>query len=351
MRNLVIAVVLLVGVIFTITKMAEVQAIAETLQRGDWRFLLLALGVEAAWLLNLAACWRLIYRALGIDEKIERLILMSAAANFVNVVAPSVGVGGMAVFITEARRRGFSTARVTVAGVLFVLLDYAGFFCVLTLGLIVLFRRNNLNAAELAATGILVSIAVFMAILIYLGIRSASSLGHLLAWIARRVNRGLKPFIHREYLSEPRAHAFAHDMAAGLQELSTHPKDLLYPAALALSSKALLVSILFLMFLAFKVPFSPGTLVAGFSIGYLFLIVSPTPAGIGVVEGALTLALRTLNVPLGAAAVIALAYRGITFWAPLLIGMLSFRWLSHSTYARPQKVNLMPKSNPTDPED
>ena len=102
------------------------------------------------------------------------------------------------------------------------------------------------------------------------------------------------------------------------------------PAALALSSKALLISILFLMFLAFKVPFSVGTLIAGFSIGYLFLIVSPTPAGIGVVEGALTLALNSLNVSLGAAAVLTLAYRGITFWVPLLGGMLAFRWLSQT---------------------
>jgi uncharacterized protein (TIRG00374 family) len=85
------------------------------------------------------------------------------------------------------------------------------------------------------------------------------------------------------------------------------------------------------MFLAFKVPFTLGVLVGGFSIGYLFLIVSPTPAGIGFVEGALTLALNSLNVPLGAAAVLTAAYRGITFWVPLFGGMLAFRWLSRES--------------------
>jgi uncharacterized membrane protein YbhN (UPF0104 family) len=62
----------------------------------------------------------------------------------------------------------------------------------------------------------------------------------------------------------------------------------------------------------------------------MFMIVSPTPAGIGVVEGALTLGLHSLNVSLGNAALVALAYRGITFWIPLLFGMLSLRWLGRA---------------------
>jgi hypothetical protein len=68
-------------------------------------------------------------------------------------------------------------------------------------------------------------------------------------------------------------------------------------------------------------------LVAGFSIGYLFLIVSPTPAGLGIVEGALTITLSSMYIPLEAAAVITLVYRGFTFWVPLLVGMIAFRML------------------------
>jgi uncharacterized protein (TIRG00374 family) len=261
------------------------------------------------------------------DEQIERLYLMVAAAYSVNVVAPSGGMGGLAIFISEARRQEYSAARVTAAGVLVVLFDYVGFICVLALGLIVLFRRNNLNITELVASAVLVSVALVLAILLYLGMRSADAMGQALAWMARKVNGFLRPFIHREYLSEDRAHEFAHEAADSLSLVRQKPENLLLPAALSLSSKALLISILFLVFLAFKVPFSVGTLIAGFSIGYLFYIVSPTPAGIGVVEGALTLGLRSLNVPLGEATVVALAYRGITFWIPLLFGMLAFRLL------------------------
>lgn len=319
----------MLGVIFILARKNEMQAILETLQRGDLRFLILALAIQFFWLLNVAASYRAIYRSLQLTEKIERLFLMAAAANFVNVIAPSVGMGGMAVFIGEARRKGQSAARVTVAGVLYILFEYVGFLMVLALGLIVLFRRNNLATTELIASGVLFVIATGLGILLWLGMRSAAELGRALSWLARSVNKLVFPFLRREYLSEERAYAFAHDAAAGLREVRRRREYLLLPAVLSLSSKALLISILFLMFLAFRVPFSVGTLVAGFSIGYLFMIVSPTPAGIGVVEGALTLGLRTLNVPLGAAAVIALAYRGITFWVPMLFGLWAFRWLTN----------------------
>jgi len=55
------------------------------------------------------------------------------------------------------------------------------------------------------------------------------------------------------------------------------------------------------------------------------VIVSPTPAGSGIVEGVLVVVLKTLLVPLDAATIITLSYRGVTFWLPLLVGMISFR--------------------------
>ncbi len=331
MRKLIIAIALMLGVFFVIGKFAELQVILDTLKRGILYFIFIAFLVQLLWLVNQAASYRSIYRLFGLTEEIRNLVVMAAAANFVNVVAPSVGVGGIAVFISQARRNGYSSARVMAAGVFFVLFEYLGFLIVLALGLVVLMRRNNLTVAELTASAMLVVAAVAVLVLVYLGVRSSRRLGDLLAWFARRINRLLWPLLRHDYLSEARAHAFAMDMATGLHEVRNQRESLIFPAVLAVSSKILLILILLLMFLAFEVPFTLGVLVAGFSIGYLFLIVSPTPAGIGFVEGAMTLALNSLNVPLGEAAVLTAAYRGVTFWVPLLEGMLAFRWLSRES--------------------
>jgi len=331
MRKFLIAVVLFLGVVFLITNAAQMEAVVETLQRGDWRFLVLALLVQGFWLVNVAASYRAIYRALGIFERLERLLLIAAAASFVNVVTPSGVVGGVTLFAAQARRQGYSAIRVTLAGVLNLLFEYAAILCVVAVGLVVLFRRNDLTGAELFATGILVLLAGILATLLILGMKSENALNNALTKGARAINRISQTVIHRDYVSEQRAHEFAHDAAGGLRELREDfrhdPSTLAWPFALALSNRALLLTVFFLMFLAFGTPYSPGTLIAGFAIGYLFLIVSPTPAGIGVVEGMMTVTLRSLGVPLGSAAVITLAYRGFTFWLPLLFGMAALRML------------------------
>ncbi|HNB50586.1 MAG TPA: lysylphosphatidylglycerol synthase transmembrane domain-containing protein [Anaerolineales bacterium] len=335
MRKFLVAVVIFLGVVFLITNFAQVEAIVDTLKRGDWRFLGLALLVQGAWLVNVAASYRAIYRALGIYEPLERLFLIAAAASFINVVTPSGVVGGVTLFAAQAKQRGYSPIRATLAGVIYLLFEYAAILCVVAVGLVVLFRRNDLTGAEIFATGIVILLAVILATLLGLGMRSENALNGALTAGARTINKILRPILRRDYLSEQRAHEFAHDAASGLIELREDfrkdPKTLAWPFALALSNRALLLTVFFLMFMAFKTPFSPGTIIAGFAIGYLFLIVSPTPAGIGVVEGILTVTLRSLNVPLGSAAVITLAYRGFTFWLPLLIGMVALRILERKS--------------------
>jgi glycosyltransferase 2 family protein len=330
MRKFIFAIVVLLAVVYVIVQFSEVEAIVDTFRRGDWRYLLLAVCLEVFWLFNVAISYKSIFHITGIQEKMGKMLMLGAAASFVNVVAPTAGMSGMAVFISEARRRGYSTGRATVGGVLFVLFDYAGFLFVLAFGLLVLIRRNNLNFAEVIATLILLITATIFSFLLYLGTRSGRRLGDFLAKCGRFVNKLTRPFIHREYLSEDRAYEFAYEASDALKALEHRRMNLAIPFMLAVCSKVLLMGILLLCFIAFEVPLAPGTLVAGFSLGYLFLIVSPTPAGIGFVEGGLTLSLSSLGVPLGAAAVVALSYRGITFWLPLAFGAYAFRLLSNN---------------------
>jgi uncharacterized protein (TIRG00374 family) len=327
MRKFFFAVVLMLSILFIIGQFAELQSLVETVQRGDWRYLGLALIIQTAWLMNLAASFLVIFHVLGIEEKVDNLLLIATAANFVNIIAPSGGMSGVALFAAEARRRNYSPARAAIAGAVFLFFDYLGFIVVLTLGLIVLIRRNHLTTVEITASAILVTIAVVMASLLFLGMKSGEALDRALSWMVRLVNRLVHPFTQRQYLPEARAHEFAHDAAEGLRELRREPQKMLLPIGLALVNKTLLISVLLFVFLAFQVPVSAGTIVAGFSIGYLFLIVSPTPAGLGIVEGALTLTISSMYVPLEAAALITLVYRGITFWYPLVFGMIAFRIL------------------------
>ena len=345
MRKFILAIILMLGVVFILGRFAEVQQLGATLGRGIWYYIVLAVAVETAWVVNNGAAYRAIYRILDLPEQpLLHMAQLAASANFVNIIAPTGGMSGIAVFVADARRQNQPSARMMVAGAMFVLFDYMAFLCVLTLGMAVLARRNNLNWAEITASFILLTGALALLAVIYLGMRSEALLARVLVGATRLINQLAHPFLRHDYIPENRARTFAHDAVTGLSALRhATRRQILQPFFHALLNKTLLILTFFLMFMAFQVPLSAGTLIAGFSVGYLFLIVSPTPSGIGVVEGVLTLSLTSMFVSLANATVVVVAYRGITFWLPLLAGLITFRLLGRLEQHSPQK-NLPPPS-------
>lgn len=338
MRKLILLLVLFLAVGFVVASLTDIQESMASLQAGNWRFIGLAALVAGIWLINVGASYKAIYDVVGLRESRWRLVYLSTAANFLSVIAPaSGGVSAIAVFLNDANNRGHAKGRVMVALAINLLFDYTGVLVMVTLGMVVLMRRNNLNLPEVIAFVALLAMALGIAALLYLGMRSPAKLGRVLAWLAQRVNRVVRFFTHRHYLKVERAHSFARDIAEGMQALRNHPTRLWLPFVLALSNKALLITILMLVFMAFNAPFSAATLIGSFSISYLFVIISPTPSGIGIVEGVMTLTLRSLGLPLGTATLITFSFRGLTFWLPTMIGMISFREISRTR--RPMPVN------------
>ncbi len=327
MRKLIIALVLLLGVLFILARVAELSEILNAFQRGKPIYLGLAFLVQCAWIYNLSAFYQSIYRVLGMKEERLYMLKLVTAANFMTVAAPSAGLSAMAVYIAEAKRSGRSTAKVTVAAVLYIWFEYIGTLVITTAGLAELARRNTLHWAEITASLILLAGALAIGVLLYLGMQSTQALGKILAWLMRAVNAMLRPFIHRDYLHVARAYSFSAEISEGIAALRGNPRWAAWPLLFTLLGKALLLIVLFLSFQAFTVPTDPATLVAGLGIADLFLFVSPTPAGVGIVEGVLAVALGSLGVPLGQATVVTLIYRGFSFWMPFLVGMVTIRLL------------------------
>jgi uncharacterized protein (TIRG00374 family) len=330
MRKFIVALVLLLAVVFIFLRLSELQNIAETLQKSNWVFLSIALLFECLWLYNLTTTFGALYHLVELKEGRLQLFLMTTAANFVNVITTTAGIGGMAVFLDSAKRRNLSTGGVMVVGALYVLYDYAALLCLLALGFIILIRRNSLQTSELVASAILLVLVFNMAALLYLGYKSAEQLGKVLAWLSRLVNRLVRPFIHRDFLKEENAHLFAREVAEGILLIRGKRKELVWPFLFSLNNKALLVCVMVFTFLTVGTPFTVGSVVGGVSIASLFLIVSPTPSGVGIVEGILPFALNMFRVPWGDAVLITLIYRVVTFWFPLLVGVVTFRFLGNS---------------------
>jgi uncharacterized protein (TIRG00374 family) len=336
MKKVFLFVVLFLGVVVVSLSFSELETILLTLRKANLSFFLIALVIQIVWFISSGRMYQSIFHLLGVHEDVFTLSRIATAANFINVVAPTAGAGGVALFASEAHRRGHPTGKVTVAAALFLLLDQAAFLVILSMGLVVLVRRNDLNIGEITASLFLFAIAVTYASTLYIGYRSAEKLGNLLAKLARGINRLVRFFRRENYLSEERAHEFAHEIADGFSGLTEKPISLIRPVLWGIFDKFLLMLILVCSFMAFEVPFTAGTIIAGFSLAYLFLIVSPTPSGIGIVEGIMPVALTSLNVNWSQSVVITLLYRAVTFWFPLGVGAWAFRRLH---LERPEPVD------------
>jgi uncharacterized protein (TIRG00374 family) len=327
MRKIIFILVFFLAIGFIALSFGEIEQTIATLQHAHLGFILVAALLQLGFLISETASYRALYRLMGIDENLRHLGLVVVAGNFLNVIAPSGGVSGIAIFVDDARRRDRPPGRTAAAAALYLFLDYAAFLCILGLGLLVLFRRGNLDAGEIGASALITFLCLTIGVLLHVGSQSGEKLGKILAYLARLINKILFPFYRRDYLREVRAHEFALEIAEGLSVLRTERRGLLIPFTYALIGKIFQTLILMFVFLAFGVEFSAGTVIAGFAISYLFLIISPTPSGIGIVEGILPLALVSLRVPWSQAVVVTLSYRALTFGLTLLLGAISFRVL------------------------
>ncbi|NLG96757.1 MAG: flippase-like domain-containing protein [Chloroflexi bacterium] len=338
MRRLLVALVILLGVIFLLTRFAEIQNIILVLQRGNLFFLGLALLAQTVWLFNLSGIYQSVYQALGMKEKRAHLVKLATAANFMTVIAPSAGLSAIAVFATDARQHNRPAARVTVACVLFVLFEYLGILVTIVIGLGALYWRNSLHWSQIAATTLLVSIASGVTFLVYLGTKSANALRTALTRLSRIANTIARPFLRHEAISIDQVSAFAADMADGIAVLRKSPGWFYRPLFLVLLNKAILWAVLSFCLMAFKVPVQASTVIGGLGVAHMFLVGSPMPSGVGIVEGALAVALNSLGVPLGDATVVTLAYRGFSFWMPVMVGMVTIRWVGKVQDAADQGI-------------
>ncbi len=325
MRKVLILIILVLVVSLIAFRFSEIQSIVETLQNADPFFFVIAIGLQFIWFIGLAAALRSLYRIMGIDEKIPHLARVAVSANFINVIAPTGGIGGMAVFVDDAEKHGHPHGRVVAVSALYVFLDYLSFLIVLAAGFVVLLRRNIVNSGEITAALILLSLVGVVGWLIFTGIKSPENFGRALGKIFHGANNLLRPILRRDYLHEEQAHLFAAEVAEGLAVLRTEHTSLIRPIFFLIVNRLIQMGILAFCFLSFDVAFSLGTLVAGYAMGYLFLIVSPTPSGIGIVEGGLPIVLTSLHVPFEQGLIVTLTYRAVTFWLPLALGAIAFR--------------------------
>jgi phosphatidylglycerol lysyltransferase len=310
-----------------VSRFGQVEKLAQTLAGGRWEWVLAALGLQFVYYLIYSALYHSAFHTVEVDSRLRDLIPLVFASIFVNTAAPIGGASGAALFIDDAAHRGQPAARAAAGTVLVVAADFLAFAAVLVVGSAYLLTHHDLQLYEILGTVALLVMVLAVCGPLALGLWRPEWLRHLLDAVQRLVAAMARRLRRSSPLAEDWAGRNAQGFSDAAFSIRAHPARLARTLGVALAGHAVDLATLQALFLAFYQPLGLGPLVAGYAVGILFWIVSPTPQGIGVVEGVMALAFTSLDVPGSVATVVTLSFRGLSFWIPLLLGFVLLRRL------------------------
>jgi phosphatidylglycerol lysyltransferase len=308
-----------------VSRLTEIEKLAQTLIQGQWEWILIAAALQVLYYVTVAAAYQAAFWTVEVKSRLAELLPVTFAALFINVAAPSANVSGMALWADDASRRGESPARATAGVLLFLIGDLITFTLVLFVGMEYLFSHRNLQTYELIGAALLVLMVTGLTGILAIGLWRPAYLHRILIWLKGIVNGFARRLKRYEFLKEGWAERNAAEFADASSAIARYPFRLARMLGILLASHLVDLASLYAIFLAFHNPVTPGVLVAGYAIGILFWIVSPTPQGIGVVEGVMPLVFASQGVPAAVATAVSLSFRGLTFWLPLWIGFVVLR--------------------------
>lgn len=325
-RKLLYPVLLGVLIFFLIRKWSELTTLVSVLHSGSWLLIVAALLFQVLYYVFFAATYQMGMVAVGINYQLREMIPVILSQQVVNIVTGGAGMMGTALLIDDARRRGATSVLRGVVGYLLGLVcDYTGIMLALVLGFGYVFWSHNLPTYQIVATSILLGLIV----LINLAFILAATRPHILAFILHILVK-LVDFARRIFHRSAKSlsgwvETTITEFKMATEHMRKHPARVYELIFFAFFSHVVNITCLQLLFLAFGQNVPLGALIAGYAVGKLFLVISVTPQGLGVVEGAMSLVFVKLGVPTATAVVVVLAFRGINLWLPVIVGAFTLR--------------------------
>lgn len=327
-RHLAVALIAAAGAVFVVLNRDELPAAISAVRHASPAWLLVAGLLCIAWMLDLAAMHFWAQRALGCVPRYNAVLRASAAAVFLNTIAKSGGLAGLAAFLTRVRdpvRRG----QVTAAYVLATLLTNAAFAVTLAAALVVIVLDGRVTRADLIAAVVFGLYTLGTAAGVVAALRSRAALRRLYrlpGWVRAR----LPLRSHNGHRTAEDSDQHADELFAALTLARRHPRALLPAAGCAMAVEVLGIALLAAVLASLGHGQRPGVALVAYAVSVLFGIVGVLPAGLGFVEVSLGAVLVSFGVPAAGAAVAVVLYRVYELWLPLLVGAIAARSLAPS---------------------
>jgi uncharacterized membrane protein YbhN (UPF0104 family) len=252
------------------------------------------------------------------------------------------GAGGLVLTAWALRRSGMAKRLVADKTLTFLILTYLPYMGALIVCGFGLYLGVLSGAAPLGVTLVPAGIAVVLTVL-----------GIATALVPTDLQGRLEGFAHRGGRAARLAQKAANLPAAasaGMRDALAHLRHP-DPALLgAILFWAFQVAVLWAAFRAFGAAPPLGVLTMAFFVG-MFGNLLPMPGGVGGVEGGMIAALAAFEIDAGQAVVAVLVYRAVTFWLPMVPGVIAYFQLRRTVERwRQERATLTIQSEVKEPE-
>jgi uncharacterized protein (TIRG00374 family) len=325
LRQILLILLFLAFTLLVVSRFTNFSNLVSTLSQGRWPWVLAGVLIHVIYFMLYAVLYQRGFATVEVNTRTTLLIPVMFATMFINAVVPTAGVAGNALFIDHIVKRDQSGARGVVGLFLVLLADLGTMVPFLLFGLVQLQKLGALSAyATLSGSAYVVYIGILISGLV-LSAKSPALLKSILTKLRQAVNRIGKQFKRPDLLDETWASRNTNDLKLGANAIREHPKLLTFTLLWAIFLHIINLIGLYAFFVAFNQPISVGGLVAGFSLGIVFFVISVIPQGIGAAEGIMALVYTSIGVPAAKAITIALVFRGVNYWLPVLVGLIAMR--------------------------
>lgn len=285
--------------VFVLRERGEVLRISHVLRDAHplWLVAALALGMLIQALMGVV--FDPILRRLGKSVSRLTLVRVQLQRHVISTIVPFGGPASTYALVRALSQNDVPTDNALYASVLNGVLGYISFLIFLIPVLTYLVIGGGASALIVYSAAVLAVVVVLMVGALVVAHRAP---GRLTA-IERRIPRRITSFIEG---------ARAHRISVG---------DLVSPLIYHLLIDLIGVVMLYACLEAVRQKPSIRDVLAGYAVGTLFLLVTPFFQGLGTVELSMTVVLRGLGIPSGAALAAVLLYRVAEVWGPLFVGI------------------------------
>ncbi len=329
----------LAALIVIYLKVSEFQLIKEVFLRSNFLWLFSIVVIQILSYYFIALNYRDVLRVKDLNVRVKELFPITFAIQFLNQALPSAGLSGQVFFVQYLKKFGLSVAEGIGRAILELTTLYLAFGAFFIISAAMLFQEGMIEKHP-ETLYLIYSFSFFAVIAISLFfVFQKRGRGKIARWMIDKLHRY---FERRNAKKKERDGKERSDHTEHVAMIFDQFKSTLNYGVLKRHGRAfglaflwqilvLFVSALTLYFLSFavdcKISFSVAFIT--FTLTKFLSMVSFIPGALGVFEGGMTLILVSFGVPAGPALAMTLLLRAFTFWFPMPVGWILYRYYSH----------------------